>query len=275
MGVIKGEIEAVKTINSKLRSDYLCVPPYGCINGAWVSEAFQIQEPDKLKYHVTKDIALPWQRAYQTTHFYHQLDIFKPFSYILDVATMAFFEGNWVCSYLSLLPVLEGVLIRWDRENGNSGEDKISSKLVNSIFLDIPSHLDLNIHLHNFLKIQNDFLHDVLCNDFFHHGASYMSADPLRERFFNRNVTSHMFREPQYMESGLNAVNLLLYLDVIAELYAHSKSEKYSELLGGRFNKIVHQEKFDKYFSLYVVCAKRGLEGSLINRLHNTCYTSE
>lgn len=273
--IIQGEVNSIIRINDFLRADYLCVPPYGSITGEWISQAFQIQEPEKLKYHVTKEVALPWQRAYQTTHLYHQLDIFKPFSYILDVATMTFLEGNLVCSYLSLLPVLEGVLIRWDRENGNNGEDKISTRLVDSIFSDMPNHFDLNIHLHNFLKIQSDFLHDVLRDDFFHHGTKYINADPKRERFFNRNVTSHMFREPKYTESGLNAVNIFLLLDIIAELYVHSRKDKYPHLTACRFNKKIYPDALSKYFSLYVECARRGLEDSLINRLHNTCYTSE
>lgn len=197
-----------------MKPDYLCVPPYGCINGKWISQAFQIQEQNKLKYHVTKEVINPWRRAYQTSHFYHQLEIFKPFAYILDVATIAFLLGNWVCSYLSLLPILEGVLIRWERENNlekqESVRDSTGSKLVKNVLSPIGDDLDYKIHLHNVLDLEKTFLEMVLQEDFFFNGGKYLERS-LGSRYFNRHVSSHMFKEPSYVESGLNTANIFLF----------------------------------------------------------------
>ena len=268
------EIANAKTINALLKEDFLCCPPYNSINGGWVRECFRIINEDKkenLKYLVTKEIISPSRRAYQTTYFYRELDIFKPFVYILDVATICFLEGNWICSYLSILPVIEGVLKQWQLE-ADIKDGKGIKALCKEIFELVLSKYDLKNNFYNYLKLQCDFLHEILRDDFFEHGDKIIEKNP--EQNFGRNIALHMSKIPKYSDSGLNVARLFLILDIISKLYLHSRPDKYA-YLGSSFDYNFKDELYEKYFDLYKKCASAGMYSSHINRLHNTIYENE
>lgn len=110
-----GELISISKINELLLDDYFCVPPYNSINGEWIKECFQKinnNEVEKLKFNVTKEVLLPWRRAYQATYFYSELAPFKELIKVIDAATIAYYEDNWFCSYMTLTPVIEAVIDR-------------------------------------------------------------------------------------------------------------------------------------------------------------------
>lgn len=75
-----GTLISIGKINELLFDECFCVPPYNSVNGQWIRECFEkinANELDKLKFHVTKEVLLPWRRAYQATYFYSELAPFK------------------------------------------------------------------------------------------------------------------------------------------------------------------------------------------------------
>ncbi len=111
-------LNSIKKINDFLLGEYFCVPPYNSINGQWISKCFErinANEIDKLKFHVTKEVVLPWRRAYQATYFYSELAPFKELIKVIDASTIAYFEDNWFCSYMTLTPVIEAIIDRWGK----------------------------------------------------------------------------------------------------------------------------------------------------------------
>ena len=55
----------------------------------------------------------PSQRAYQMEYRFKKCDIFLPYIPVLEYAFYDALNGNWICAYLSLLPVVETVLRKW------------------------------------------------------------------------------------------------------------------------------------------------------------------
>lgn len=271
-----GMIRSVIEINSWLRPEYFCCPTYHTINGQWISDAFKFVNDNKmerLKFHVTAEIISPWRRAFQTTELYQHLNIFRPYLYLLDVSTIAFLEGNWLCSHLSLVPVIEGIFREWAKEAGIAPYKKETTASLISRVLDTAQEaLDTTSHYHRYLNLKVEFLRDVLKNDYYQHGEQFLIANDGADRIFNRHIPSHMLKVPNSMESGLNTANLLLFLDLIAEIYLASNSGRYKNVHAPLFGKIMHHERFELYWDLFKRSANKGINDSSINRLHNLCY---
>jgi hypothetical protein len=241
-----------------------------------LSDAFEFVNDnrlDRLKFHVTAEIISPWRRAFQTTELFQHLSIFRPYLYLLDVSTIAFLEGNWLCSHLSLVPVIEGIFRDWAKEAEIVAHKKDTTASFISRVLDKAQEgLDTTSQYHRYLNLKVEFLRDVLKNDYYRHGEQSLIANNGADRTFNRHIPSHMLKVPKGMESGLNTANLLLFLDLIAEIYLASNRERYVKVHAPLFGKIVHHEKFEVYWDLFKRCAHKGINDSSINRLHNLCY---
>ncbi len=262
-------LKSILHINQHLKSEHFCCPLYGSITGKWVSDAYKIiksTEPERLKYHVTSEVIHPSRRAYQTVHFYHQLEIFKPFSYVIDAASVSYLEGNVICAYLSLAPVIEGVLKKWNEEIKNKERIKQGERDVIRYIISKLSDEDL---LHQCIKIAAKFADDFYNNVFFENGEI---AKKKEGKIINRHVASHMLKPPRYLDSLINTPTLFLFLDIIGDLYLHTHFDEYPDLHGCFVGKIAYPDKMDNYFDLFKRCAITGQENSNLNRLHNVCY---
>jgi len=272
-------IRSIIDIDKYLRPEYLCCPSYHTINGQWIIDAYSYIKSgriDRLKYHVTSEVSLPWRRAYQVTELYQQLAIFRPYAYLLDVSTIAFLEGNWLCSYLSVVPIIEGLFRDWAKKlEVEIGEREATSKWISRVLNGAQDRLDTTSYYHRHLNLKVEFLRDVLSNDFFKHGSTVLKTKNAEDRVFNRGIPAHMLRVPQSMESGINTANLFLIIDLIAELYLQAHRDEYKFLPPPLFGKIQNKILFDLYFDLYKRCAIDGMMKSNINRLHNLCYKNK
>ena len=96
--------EELGKINAKLKEDFLCVPPYQCVNGQFIGElATNLREEKINASKIRRAINQPWQRAYQIEYRYKHCKIFEPFMPAIEYATYDAMEGNWICAYLSFL----------------------------------------------------------------------------------------------------------------------------------------------------------------------------
>lgn len=256
------------TINGHLEKEHLCCPPYNSINGKFINDAglcIKNNDLTKLRGLVTCQVSLPWRRAYQMVYRYRELDIFKPFLKVIDFSTICLEHTNWICSYLSLAPVIEGLLYRWHEEEplfewGKEG--KIKYFIRQKIDQQIRSSLNKDQHYDSWLLTFCDYISDVLNNVF------YNSEDNERtsNTHFNRHVVLHMKQDPEYFNEPINTCRLLLIMDVIAELYFRTNYDKYPKL-HGVFDLDFNKDLFNKYWKFYLACS----ESSLITGNHE-CY---
>ena len=264
---LQREVSLVQKINEELQNSYFCVPPYDSVTHPWVSEVSHIIEnkSDKkflelcrtngvtsdAKYKVTSLIMDPKRRAAQMVDRYKKLPIFSDFCEVIDHATVAFLEGDEICSRITLIPVIEGLFERWyneinvkkfqkaKQENGSSIRsvlDQSIDGLIGTVNNDNPSPF-IQIRVISCLK----FLKAAI-DEFYSNGKNGKS--------FNRNISLHSMIPVNYSDRLLDNCRLFLLIDIIAEAYFRIKKNYPNTLrIGGDVS-----EDLKKYVNFYLRC---------------------
>jgi hypothetical protein len=216
-------------VNEALRDSFLCVPPYQCVNFNFIKELHGLLDSsDKMIPLITQRIHNPSQRAYQMEYRFKKCDIFHPYIAVLEYAFYDMLNGNWICAYLSLLPVVEAVLRKWA---------DVAPKLTFGRMKMFAPQLSLYMHEKELYK---DF-REVWSNSHIEYlqyvlTILYESFNEYEEQnfgtIFNRNLTLHKLEGVVNMREGLqNVTRILLVLDVIAELYLMQDFKAYYQII--------------------------------------------
>ena len=210
--------EEINRINTELKKDFLCVPPYRSVTGQFVGElAANLLKGKVNTSKIRGEINNPWRRAYQIEYRYKQCGIFKPYLPAIEYATYDALEGNWICAYLSFLPIVEAVLRKWAEE-----EPTLSFNKMKGFAPKLIDHLKNNQYFDddriNLTNGYIDYLQYILCDVLYEDFDAY--DDKSFSETFNRNLSLHKLEGVMDMSEGLsNVTRILLVLDIIAELY--------------------------------------------------------
>lgn len=178
-------------------------------------------------------------RAYQNSYRYRHLHIFKSFNKVIDFAVLSFFRKNWICCYLTLVQIVQVVLRKWLISiNEGDGDYKILFIKIKEKIVLVKEELDEITKDFSVIKksriIKTDTIiktnegddyavlryysslykylllvvRDVFDND-------VLSSDILT----NRHINNHFRKNPDHFCSEINALRLLIALDIISELY--------------------------------------------------------
>lgn len=265
---IHNNIKPIYDINKRLEESYLCVPPYNSINGKWINETFQALEMGdevKFKGQITSQIILPWRRAYQTVYRYRELSIIKDFCLTIDFSTVAYFQGNTICSYLSLCAIIEGVLLKWQQEDPSikwTHIKEFNSERINKIKQTLKSQN----HRDSWFFLMCNYLENVL-NNIFYLNIEKNDFQSIKDGF-NRHISLHMKKHTSWVEGLVNVTRLFLIIDIISELYLMINYERY-KYLSNKFDLNFNEDLFKKYFDLYFDSSHEGLYNSKYNRILN------
>ncbi|MGE4312906.1 MAG: hypothetical protein AB7E85_01380 [Pseudobdellovibrionaceae bacterium] len=255
-----GTLISIGEINELLFNEHFCVPPYNSVNGQWITECFEkinTGELDKLKFHVTKEVVLPWRRAYQATYFYSTLAPFEELIKVIDAATIAYYEDNWFCSYMTLTPVIEAVIDRWGKSDiADYNEHSPLAKKAESVLGYVKAKLNPEIYWHQHLLLQHKYVAHICEKVFFINGTRYNLSN---QDGFNRNVMLHLLSVPDIFINNLHTLRLFLLLDILAILYVATHPEECSEI-NPVFDATHKQDLMDSYFGVYKSCAIRSIK---------------
>lgn len=157
--------------------------------------------------NVTMD---PKYRVMQKKGRFESLEPFQNTSIFIDAATLCFYRENYVSCYLTLVPVIEGAILRWmGFEDGDSKPDfKEIRKFFNVSHRRQPHPWNTEFH-----NIYSKVSHLVLNKHFFRptdNGESFND--------FNRHVASHLLKTSQFATRE-NCIRLFLLLDTMSEIY--------------------------------------------------------
>lgn len=279
-------LKLFEEVNRALIKDFLCLPPYNSINNSFVSNAYNcLKSSTKITALVTTEVSLPCRRAYQMVYRYRELGIFnRSILEVIEFSTLAFFEGNLLCSYLSLIPVIESLLREWHLienfpKSVNENFPKPVKYISNKCKM-LKEALQDN-HTHNWLKLNIEYLEKVItkvfCTD---HPKSLKKNEIDENDIFNRNSALHKL-------TGVNGSNekiilwiarIFLMIDVIAEVYLRSEVlqnlGKYEKLLGP-FDLDYNQNLFEMYFEFYKQASSDSLNKSRNNFIRNILLNTE
>ena len=216
--------EAMSEINTELRDSILCIPPYQhCITEEFIGKMYKKKNNEKLLVNnITNIIISPWQRAYQMEFRYKKTKIFEPFIPVMEYGVFSSVLTDWVCAYLTLLPVVEASLRRW------MTEENMSLKSLHKFYYTFGKYSKKYIEGHNDEReyITKEYIR------YLKHGFRmlFMSFEECHRKnfkeIFNRNLALHKLEGTMDTQETLrNVTRVLLLLDVISELYLMQESD--------------------------------------------------
>lgn len=207
------EIESILALNEKLADYALSVPP--------TSTMAEVNELEKLVSDMSENehkvIAIievatmsPRFRALQKKGRLQHFSIFKEFSSVIEAATISYYRENFISSYLTLVPVIEGILLRWLGYSGGGKKpefDSLKKFFKNSnIRQPCPGNaLFHEVYIKACDKILTDHLYKSSEN-----GSAYSN--------FNRHLAAHLLSNSQFATKD-NCIRLFMLIDVMTEIF--------------------------------------------------------
>jgi len=177
----------------------------------------------------------PRLRALQKKGRIEKFEYFKVFSKLVDAAILSYYRTNFISCYLTLLPVIEGVLIRWMGYTETSTKPEFED--VRKFFKNSAQRqpCPYNVLFHNVYvkacdKILNKHFYKPTTN-----GNSWAN--------FNRHVASHLLND-NHFGTKENCIRLFILLDTMTEIFVYE-----SRINDPRFN--IRQDEIENDINLY------------------------
>lgn len=157
---------------------------------------------------------------------------------VIESATYDLMIGNYICCYISLVPVVETVLRDWAIEM-NDVVKSLNKKGYFSVrifsknlarYLRIQNELNNSIsnsNFHKWLNNQINYFEFKMDKVFF---LSFKESDKGKKKEFNRNRVLHLLDGLEDSRiSRDNTIRIFLLLDIISELYLCQDNILYGE----------------------------------------------
>lgn len=231
--------EAYNTISEELEDNLFTIPPYPMVSGEKLKKLLDaLENPDYtsggLEGEIVRMVSNPWQRAYQMEYRIVPSNIFKVSLKVIESATYDHMIGNYISSYLCLVPVVERSLRDWAKElelettnsRGYFGIFTLTKNLI--IYLkDEFGKRNSNIRFQKWILNQVQYFEYIMRNVFF---ANFEDSKEGVKKEFNRNRTLHLLDGiSDNITLRDNNIRILLLIDIIAELYLALDIELYTE----------------------------------------------
>lgn len=159
---------------------------------------------------VAKLVMTPKMRAHQKLGRFNHFPPFKPFAKYIDASLVSYYRHNYRSCFLTLAPVIEGVMLRWLGYTGNGSKPQFEElrkffrtgyrrnpKPGNPLFYDLFSNA----------------CDEILCKHFY-----LNSQQGVPHKGFNRHIASHMVFDEEFGTKE-NCIRLFVLLDTMTELY--------------------------------------------------------
>jgi hypothetical protein len=223
--------ESYDRIDEYLKEKLLTIPPYPCVSGKMVKKLLDcLENPDPawggLDGEILRMVINPWQRAYQVEYRYKPSKVFEGSMRVIESATYDLMIGNYVCSYISLVPVVESVLREWAIEKSDEIESskmkgdfkiKVFSKNLVSYLEENNKQKNTNPKFQRWLSNQIKYFEFMMDKVFY---LRFKDSEDGVHKEFNRNRVLHLLDNVE--DSRIlrdNNTRIFLLLDIIAELY--------------------------------------------------------
>ncbi|MEZ8360870.1 hypothetical protein AB6C40_11295 [Vibrio splendidus] len=206
---------------------------------------------------VEKLVMNPTMRAHQKLGRFNHFSAFKPFSKYIDASLASYYRHNYQSCFLTLAPVIEGVMLRWSGYAGDGPKPQFEE--LRKFFR---HGYKRNPRPGNplFYRLFSYACDEILCKHFYLNSQQGVSHEG-----FNRHIASHMISDDNFSTKE-NCIRLFVLLDTMTELYYY---ETYCH--DYRFY-LTHEEVVGDY-SLYNELITEGNQPSTIETklLGNVC----
>lgn len=158
----------------------------------------------------------PRIRALQKKGRFEAIDVFKEFTKFIDAATICFYRENYISAYLTLAPLVEGMLLRWSGYTGVGAKPDFESlrKFINKACMRQPCPANILFH-NNYKKACDKIVNDHLFKPS-QNGAAYSN--------FNRHLAAHLLSDSEFANKE-NCIRLFLLIDTMTEIYVYESKQ--------------------------------------------------
>jgi len=209
------EIGEILDLNDKLAAYAVCLPTLTTKSDFRAALHLLPQMPQaesQLLLLIEGMTLAPRIRALQNIGRIRHFAAFKEFSGFVEAATLCYYRGNFASAYLTLVPVIEGTILRWSGYQG-IGEKPEFEEIRK--FFSTP-------HIRQPCP-RNPLFHDVFCracdriiNDHLYQSSQRGTAYAE----FNRHQAAHLLRDTTFATKE-NCIRLFLLLDTMAQIYLY------------------------------------------------------
>lgn len=245
-----------------------------------IMDAYYNNSFEDIKEKISEYLASSQYRA-ERRITYKQLPIFIPLLPMIDSATISFFEGNYVSSYFTLVPIIEGLLLRWSglkefklgTHKINNNDNRTGSHLYKFVIEKTLAIFNKESCKGNWWEINNLILLRKVIR-FYFRARKYCSEGYE----LNRNISLHLLSAPEYFANRENTIKLFNFIDLIANVYEYDFENKIIESGKGSFiatEKYIIDElnKIEEYKSFYLSCYKNN-NISLLKKIQERFWNS-
>jgi hypothetical protein len=163
---------------------------------------------------------------------------------MIDAATLSYYRTNFISCYLTLLPIVEGIIIRWMGygENLSKPEFEDIRKFFKNSHVRQPC--PYNIAFHN--------VYTKACDKILNQHFYKPTTAGESHSNFNRHVASHILNDNQFATKA-NCIRLFNLIDTMTEIYLYESRKN-----DPRFN--LSREETDFDIELYASAMLDNLE---------------
>lgn len=214
------EIDHLLDLNEKLGRFALCIPPLATQNDVNKAEALLggMPQNEAALLDLIESITLdPSIRALQNIGRISQFSSFRNFQHIVEAATLCYYRGNYISSYLTLVPVIEGIILRWSGYDGSGTKPEFEEirKFFKTSHLRQPCPGNPLFH-HIFTKACSDIINDHLYKP---------TTTGAAHSEFSRHQAAHLLQDSRFATRE-NCIRLFLLIDLMTEIYLYESGCK-------------------------------------------------
>jgi len=208
-------------VNTTLAPHALSFPVYGTsLELKDVQQRMRQTPPDiaGAQKVIFEAVLNPRMRALQLVGRFMRLQPFKEFGYLIDAGALAFYRGNIPASYMTIVPVIEGILLRWMGypDHTNPSRRKPEFKDLRAFVGDIGTREPRPL-LPLFFDSWEKTVHSIVDDHLYKHTQAGPSADD-----FNRHLALHLLQDRRFCTTE-NVTRAFLLIDTLSELYICEK----------------------------------------------------
>lgn len=205
-------------VNLALAPHALSLPTYCTGNEAQAIDALMFQavpDVEGAKKIIASVVFDPRMRALQLRGRFMKVKPFDEFSYLIDAATISYYRGNIPSAFMTLVPVIEGILLRW-QGYPDPGVKKPSFKTTKKFVEDTATrepHPALALFFDSWVKAAVEIINANL----YKHTGGGAAVD-----YFNRHLALHLLDDVTFGTRD-NVLRLFVLLDLLSDLYLSEK----------------------------------------------------
>jgi hypothetical protein len=208
-------------VNNTLANFALCFPPYGTSRELHAVDKMLCKAPPavgEVQQLVFAAVMNPRMRALQSVGRFLKLKLFAEFAYLIDSAALSFYRGNLPSALMTIIPVVEGVLLRW-QGYPSLLKTKPGFKKTLKFVQEAPRRQPLPL-LPLFFDSWVDTAWRIMRDHLFRDSSSGPAVD-----HFNRHLALHLLEEQRFCTTE-NVTRAFLLLDVLSDIYICEKRIK-------------------------------------------------